>query len=76
MIGIGSMVMVRPMDGDEFPLANAVAGHIGLIEDLMVDSDGDTAALLWFGSRIPVLHNDGCWIYVEFLELAPEYEEA
>jgi hypothetical protein len=39
-----------------------------VVEALAVDSDGDEAALVYFGSRHPQLRSDSAWIYGERLE--------
>jgi hypothetical protein len=64
------MVRVRKdIDPATCPVSSVTAGHIGLVEDVRVDEDGDTAALLWFGTKIRALRGDSCWIYVENLDL-------
>lgn len=69
-VQIGQMVKVRnDIDPDACPVSRVTAGLVGLIEDVRTDEDGDTAALLWFGERVPRLHNDGCWLYLENLEV-------
>lgn len=73
---VGEIVRVRPdIDRGECPVSSAAAGHTGMIEALATDEDGDTAALLWFGYKIPMLHSDGCWVYLEWLTSAPDFEE-
>lgn len=63
------MVRVRPdIEPSTCPISAECAGRIGIVDDVHVDSDGDTAALVWFGEPIPRLHNDSCWIYLENLE--------
>jgi hypothetical protein len=72
---VGSLVKIKQMSENEFPVAHTCAGHVGMIECAMEDSEGDTAFLVWFGYTIPRLHNDGAWFYPEHLENAPLMEE-
>lgn len=65
----GTFVRVRAdIDPATCPVSALAAGRIGLVEDVWEDEDGEEAALLWFGEKIPALRSDGCLVYVENLE--------
>ncbi len=64
----GDFVVVKPVSHEECPTSSAVARCTGIIEALCTDVDGDTAALVYFGFRHPLLRSDSAWIYLERLE--------